>query len=181
MNTIAQVKRNPLQLVLVSACALIAAAVGGNAAAADGNASATTTVISALTITKAEDLSFGNVIAGSTAGTIKVDTNGVRTVGGGVVLGSGTGTAAKFDITGSGTMTYTITYASGVQLTGPGTAMSLTQISDATGAGGASGLVTSGTLVAGLQSLFIGGTLDVGANQTGGLYTGSLTATVNYN
>jgi hypothetical protein len=60
--------------------------------------------------------------------------------------------------------------------------MALTQISDLTGAGGASTTVTSGTLSAGgTQSLFLGGTLAVAANQVAGAYSGAISATVDYN
>ncbi|MET0857028.1 MAG: DUF4402 domain-containing protein [Telluria sp.] len=181
MNTIAQVKHSHLQLALLSAFALFAAAAGGNAVAANATATATTTVVSPIAITKAVDLAFGNIFASGTAGTVSVDTDGSRTVSGGVTLGSGSGTAAKFDITGTGTMTYGITYASGVTLTGTGAPMALTQVSNLSGAAGAGGLVATGTLTAGAQSLYIGGTLAVGANQTAGSYTANITATVEYN
>ncbi|MET0855399.1 MAG: DUF4402 domain-containing protein [Telluria sp.] len=181
MNTIAQLKHSHLQFVLVSAFALLAAAVGGNAAAASANASATTTVVTPIAVAKAVDLAFGNIIASSTAGTVTVDTDGARSKTGGVSLGSGSGTAAKFDITGAGTMTYSITYAAGVTLTGAGDPMALTQVSNLSGAAGASGLVATGALTAGAQSLYIGGTLAVGANQAAGIYTGAISATVDYN
>lgn len=181
MNMSARFKHNPLQLVLVSAFALLATAVGANAAAANASATATTTVVTPIAVTKAVDLAFGNIIASSTAGTVTVDTDGTRSKTGGVSLGSGSGAAAKFDITGAGTMTYSITYASAVTLTGAGDPMALTQVSNLTGAAGASGLVATGALTAGAQSLYIGGTLAVGANQTAGAYTGSISATVDYN
>jgi spore coat protein U-like protein len=182
MNTSAKVTQRRLQLLLVSAFALAAAAVGGNAAAANSaTATATTTVVTPISITKVTDLAFGSIASGASSGTVAVNTNGTRTVTGGVTAAGGTATAAKFDITGSGTMTYGITYATGVLLSGPGTDMALTQVSDLTGAGGASSLVSSGTLTAGVQSLWIGGSLAVAANQTAGSYTANITATVVYN
>ena len=67
-------------------------------------------------------------------------------------------------------------------LTGAGTPMALTQVSDLTGAGGAASLIATGTLSAGgPQSIYIGGTLAVGANQVAGAYTGTISATVDYN
>ncbi|MDB5934019.1 MAG: hypothetical protein JWQ01_1363 [Massilia sp.] len=182
MNMSAQVKQRRLQLALVSAFALGAAAVGGSAAAANtASATATTTVITPISITKATDLAFGNIAASGTSGTVAVNTNNARTVTGGVTAAGGTATAAKFDITGQASLVYTITYDTGVTLTGPGTAMALTQVSDVTGAGGASATAATGTLSAGgTQSLFIGGTLAVAANQTAGAYTGTFNALVNY-
>ncbi len=181
MNMSAHVKQRRLQLALVSAFALGAAAIGGSAAAANTDtATATTTVVTPIAVVKSADLAFGNIASGASAGTVKVDTNGTRSVTGGVTAAGGTATAAKFDVTGQSGLIYDITYSSGVTLTGPGTAMALTQISDLSGAGGASSLVASGTLTGGAQSIYIGGTLAVGASQTAGAYTANITATVNY-
>ena len=91
-------------------------------------------------------------------------------------------TAAKFDVTGSASATYTITYASGVTLIGPGAPMALTQISDLTGAGSATTLALTGALSAGgTQSIHLGGSLAVAANPAIGIYTGNISATVTYN
>jgi spore coat protein U-like protein len=170
-----------LTLALACACALGAASIGGSAIAATTSATATATVVSPIAISKVADLAFGSIASSGTAGTVAVNTNGTRSVTGGVTAAGGTPTAARFDITGQATMVYTITYDTGVTLTGPGTAMALTQVSDVSGAGGASGTVATGTLSAGgTESLYIGGTLAVGANQTAGAYTATINATVNY-
>ena len=179
------VKQHSLKIALISAIALGATALSGAASAAN-NASATATanVVTPIAITKSVDLAFGNFYAGASAGTVAVNTNGTRTFTGGALtaIGGATPAAAKFDVTGTAAMTYAISYASGVTLTGPGTAMALTQVSDLTAAGGASSLVATGTLSAGgAQSIYIGGTLAVGANQLAGAYTGTITATVDYN
>lgn len=184
MNMNTHVKHSSLKLALVSAFALGAASLGGSAAAANNaSATATTTVVAPIAITKATDLAFGSIYAGATSGTVAVNTDSARTVSGGVLTATGaTPTAAKFDITGTASATYTIAYDSGVTLTGPGAAMALTQVSDLSAAGGAVTLATAGTLSAGgTQSLYIGGTLAVAANQVAGAYTANITATVNYN
>jgi spore coat protein U-like protein len=182
MNPIAQVQQRRLQLALVSAFALGAFAISGSAAAANtASATATTTVVTPISITKATDLAFGSIAAGATSGTVTVDTNGTRSVFGGVIATGGTVTAAKFDIVGSASLAYGITYDSNVTLTGTGAPMALTQISDLSGSGGASSLAASGTLSAGgTQSLYIGGTLAVAANQLAGAYTATINALVNY-
>lgn len=184
MNKNTAVKQNSLKIALASALVLGASALTGNAAAANASATASATVVTPIAITKATDLVFGNFYPSATAGTVNVDTNGTRSATGGVTVAvsGATAAAAKFDVTGQGSATYTITYASGVTLTGPGTAMALTQISDLTGAGGASGQAATGTLTAGgTQSIYVGGSLAVGANQVAGAYTGNITATVAYN
>jgi hypothetical protein len=166
MNKITAAKQNSLKIALVSVLALGATALSGGASAANN------------------DLAFGSFYPGATTGTVDVNTNGTRSFSGGVLTASGgvTPTAAKFDVTGQASATYTIAYAAAVTLTGPGAPMALTQISDLTGAGGATTLAAAGALSAGgTQSIYIGGSLAVGANQVAGAYTANITATVVYN
>ncbi|SEL50095.1 protein of unknown function [Halomonas daqiaonensis] len=60
--------------------------------------------------------------------------------------------------------------------------MALAKISDLTGTGGASADVLTGTLsAAGDQTIYLGGTLSVGAAQVAGNYSGVVSATVEYN
>lgn len=184
MNKNTAAKQNSLKIALASALVLGAGALTGNASAANASATATATVVTPIAIAKATDMVFGSFYPSAVAGTVDVDTNGTRSVTGGVTAAASGATpaAAKFDVTGQGSATYTIAYAAGVTLTGPGTAMALTQISDLTGAGGAATLAATGTLSAGgAQSIYIGGSLAVGANQVAGAYTGNITATVAYN
>jgi spore coat protein U-like protein len=184
MNKNIATKQQSLKLALI-AFALGAATVSGGASAANNaTATATATVVTPISITKATDLSFGSFYPGASSGTVDVNTNGTRGATGGVVT-SALGVpaaAAKFDVVGQNSATYTIAYASGVTLTGPGAPMALTQVSDLTGAGGAATLVAAGALSgAGTQSIYIGGSLAVAANQVSGAYTGTISATVNYN
>jgi spore coat protein U-like protein len=187
MNKITAAKQNSLKIALVSVLALGATAFSGGASAANNaSATATATVVAPIAITKATDLSFGSFYPGATSGTVNVNTNNARTVTGGVQTASGgaAATAAKFDVVGGGTSTYTIAYSTGVTLTSvtPGTTpMALTQVSDLTGAGGATTLAATGALTGGTQSIYIGGSLAVAADQVAGVYTGTITATVAYN
>jgi spore coat protein U-like protein len=177
-------KQHSLKLALI-AFALGAATVSGGASAANNaTATATGTVVTPVSILKSVDLAFGSFYPSATSGTVDVNTNGARTVSGGVTASGvgGTPAAAKFDVTGQNSATYTIAYATGVTLTGPGAPMALTQVSDLTGAGGAATLVATGALSgSGTQSIYIGGSLAVAANQVSGSYTGTISATVNYN
>ncbi len=59
--------------------------------------------------------------------------------------------------------------------------MAFTTVSDLVGGAITSGNVTSGVLTAGTQSIHVGGELVVGAAQAAGTYTGSVSATVEYN
>jgi hypothetical protein len=113
---------------------------------------------------------------------VTIATDGARTKTGDVFLAGGaTGTAAKFNVTGSGTLTYAITLTNDANLSDGTNTMAFTRVSDLTGGGATSGNVTSGALTAGAQSIYVGGVLTVGANQPAGNYTGNISATVDYN
>jgi hypothetical protein len=125
---------------------------------------------------------FGTFAAG-VAGTVTVSNSGVRSATGGAVLMTGAApSAARFNITGQPSTTYSITHSGSATLTSGANSMVLTKSSDLTGANVTSGNVTAGLLDgAGTQSLFVGGTLTVGAAQAPGVYTGTVVATVDYN
>jgi hypothetical protein len=167
--------RTVLKLALVSAIAL-----AGSAQAATTTAQATASVVAPMTITKATDLVFGS-FSGSAAGSVTVSTNGTRTSSGVVVFGAGT-TAARFNVTGSGTATYGISFSgTSTTLTYGADSMAFATASDTSGAGAISGNATSGTLVAGAGSIYVGGVLTVAASQPAGSYSGTINATVDYN
>jgi len=153
------------------------------AKAASSNSSAT--VIVPIAITKSADLIFGK-FAPNAGGEVTVATDGARTTTGPILSNSGAGAAAaQFDVTGDDNSTYGITWSGVSQLTGDDTGtstMALSNISDLTGDGATSGEVGSGTLSgSGAQSIYLGGELTVTAEQADANYTGSVTATVEYN
>jgi spore coat protein U-like protein len=177
MNT----KMNKLAVTLASVIAL--GGFGVNAYAAGADAAASATVIVPIAISKVTDLAFGKFSA-LTGGTIKVDTDSAISVTGAVKKGTGsTGTAAKFDVTGDTSNTYSISHSGSAVLTNgtPANDMVLTKVSALTAATGTTTEVTSGTLSSGAQSIYVGGTLTVAASQPAGAYTGTVTVTVEYN
>lgn len=180
MTTHSRFTRHHLTL---AALALAISAAAGSAIAANATATSTSTVIAPIQITKVADLGFGSFAAGSTTGTVTVSTNGTRSKTGGVTLmGSGGVTAAQFDVTGSGTLTYSVSWTgSSTTLTSGSDSMTFTRVADLTGAGAVTGDVTSGALSAGAQSIYVGGVLDVAVNQPAGNYSGTVSATVEYN
>ena len=142
-------------------------------------ANTSATVITPIAISKTVDMNFGNIAVSPTvAGTVVLIPAGTRTKTGGVTLPAVTGTvtAASFAVTGLGTSTYAITLPGTITLTGTpsGTMTVGTFVSTPSG---------TGTLVAGAQTLLVGGTLNVAAAQPAGVYTNTtnLTVTVNYN
>jgi spore coat protein U-like protein len=167
----------------IFSCAVLALAIAGagNAMAEVANATSTGTVVAPITITKAADLSFGSFAGGSTAGTVTLSPDNSRGVTGGVVKMGGTPAAAKFDVTGQAGAGYTISLGGSTQLTSGSNTIPFAAVSDVTASSITSGTASVGVLTGGAQSLYVGGVLTVAANQAAGTYTGSITATVQYN
>ncbi len=141
---------------------------------------ATATIVTPISITKTVDMNFGNVaVQSTTGGTVVLAPDGTRTQTGGVILPvtPGTVTAASFTVNGQGTYTYAITL--------PSTALNLSDGASHTMTVTAFTSTPSGTgaLTAGTQTLNVGGTLNVGAGQTAGVYVSAtpFNVTVNYN
>ena len=183
-NIFSSFKRLALNAVVASAAALAGTGFVSNAYAVAATSTASSTVIVPIAITAPVALSFGRFAHG-TGGSVTISNSGVRTASG-VILSSSSGvqTAARFDVTGDGSSTYAITH-SGVTVlsdsaTTPNT-MALAKTSDLTGSNVTTGNVSTGTLSSGAQSIYIGGTLTVGASQVAGTYTGAVTVTVEYN
>lgn len=171
-----------MKLLAVSALALSYVAFANDSHAAEATASGTGTVIQPITITKATDLSFGEFAPGA-GGTVTVSTSGARTSSGAILSTIGSSpSAAKFDVAGETDATYSITISPAAELSdGATNTMALATFSDLTAGNATSGNVASGTLTGGAQSIYVGGTLTVGASQVAGTYTGNITVTVEYN
>jgi hypothetical protein len=163
---------------------LFAMAMGAaaQAGAASTTATATATVITPIAVTSTGSLAFGKIAASASPGSITISTNGTRSATGGAT-GSGTASAVTFDVTGEATTTYTIdTSATTANLTSGSDTMALALVSDFTGAGATAGAQSNGTLDGtGKQTLHVGGTLTVAANQPAGAYTGTVSVAVAYN
>lgn len=175
------VKQSTLRVALAAALA----AVTLSSQAIEGTASATGTVIAPIAITTATNLNFGKFARG-TGGSITIATDGTPTSTGIVRSTTVTPTAAKFDVTGDASANYAITYTGTDTTLSDGAAtpntMAMSIHSDLTAGGATSGTVTSGTLNgSGTQSIYVGGTLTVGATQVAGIYTGSVKVQVEYN
>lgn len=135
------------------------------------NATATATVASSLSIAETTPLSFGTFTAGSSQGTITtagVGSNGVAPIGTGATPG-------VFTLTGAPNTNVT-------QISGDGVSTPIT-LSGPSGATMDANLVypASATIGTGGTGTFdVTGTLNVGANQTTGVYTGTYGVTVDY-
>jgi hypothetical protein len=130
-----------------------------------------------ISLTNNQGLSFGKFAAAST-GTVTVSPAGVRSATGGVILlSSESGAAAQFTVSGESSLTYDIFLpADGVVSLSSSGGQTLPVRAFTSSPSG------SGQLgIGGSQTLNVGATLDVGAGQTPGAYTGSFDVTVNYN
>jgi len=143
------------------------------------SATAAANIITPIQISKAGDLYFGNIVAGTTPGTVTVSHDGIRTKSDGVTLPTatpGTITAARFNISGLPNATYSITLPSSTTITKNGGTEQMT-IDNFTSDPHETGTITTD----GTQILAVGATLNVGANQSAGTYEGSFSVTVAYN
>ena len=154
------------------------AAVPAHAASSTGTSRVV--VVTPLSLVNTAPLSFGNLIAGPTAGTVTInETTQARTVTGGVSQAGGTISAASF--TG---MTDGWPFWVDVDAPTPAT-ITLTRVG-----GGATMQVNTFTVQGGVGTRFVwinsiftfrvGGRLMVGANQMAGTYNGTFNVTVNY-
>lgn len=132
-------------------------------------------IAEAISVTWSADLQFGDIVPGSTSGTVTVSPAGVRTVSGGVTALGGSYGAASFTVSGEPGWSYTVTLPL-----------------DATMASGSSSMVVDaftssldpdrvGTLdAAGNGTFTVGATLHVDAGQAPGTYSGSFLVSVDY-
>jgi hypothetical protein len=141
--------------------------------------SATATVASPLSITSATALGFGSFVADTAAGTVVIapQSTGFRTKTGNIsLLDSGAGAPSTVSVSGAPNTTFSVNLpTSSVTLTGPSSAV-MTMSTFTSSLGGAKGTIGGG----GTASFLVGATLNVGASQTAGTYSGSFNVTVSY-
>jgi hypothetical protein len=179
-------KHIPLRAVaaalgLLSATGALTAAHAGTAPAI-----AKSVIVSRLSFLNAEELEFGSLLAGTTAGTVTVSPTGVRTATGGVTLVGGLVQPARFAGQGSVNQTVLIsltTSPSTLQRVGGTETMMLDQL--VIGSTPTAVLTTTPqafriTSPTGIFNFPIGGRLSVNANQVPGDYVGTFAVTLNY-
>lgn len=148
-----------------------------NAASANANASAT--IVTAISISKTADMNFADVVSSGAPGTVVLSASSspTRSVTGGAELGNSTGiSAATFTVAGDPDATYSITLpGSDVTLSDGG--VNTMTVNTFTSSPSGTGTLSGG----GTQTLYVGATLNVGANQPNGTYDGTFSVTVAYN
>jgi hypothetical protein len=156
-----------------AASVLAASLVGTSAAhAASATAEARANIYKQVTVDWVADLDFATIVSDVAAADVSIDpTDGTLDCGGALVC-TGTSARGEFEIAGSSGQTVDVSLTSStITLTNPASdTMSLVlALSDTS-------LLLTGTP----SSLYVGGTLSVGADQPDGLYTGELEVTADY-
>ena len=166
---------------LLAGALLLAAPAAFAQASATASATATATVYKGTTLSKNADMNFGTIYSSSSLGTVTLPAAATPTLGftGGASLASGgTAAAAMFTMSGKKSAAYTITLPSAsVDLLDAvsGAKMKLTAFT--------ASIATTGTAPADGSDVpfYVGGTLDLLANQAEGVYSGTFSVTVAYN
>lgn len=176
---------------LCAAMAFAVAAISTPAAAAPGDvahasAKAQAVVLRRLSFVKVQDLDFGRIVPAATAGTVVLAPDGSRSTTGGVRLSGGAGKPAIF--AGYGYYYGNVSISTGantVTLTRVGGTQTMTMDTFIIGSNPQQQLTTTPktfyiAATTGMFTFPIGATLRVNANQTPGVYNGTLTVTLNY-
>ncbi len=169
---------------LFSAAAILVSASAMPAYAETATGEARVALVRPLSFFIIDEIDFGTVLAGATAGNVILAPNGTRTSTGGVVLMGTSHKPGTFAGQGSFNQRVDISITSNtIDLTGPGAPMQVkTWIIGST----PTAQLTTSPLrfrirgTAGVFSFPLGATLTVGANQVPGIYTGSYTINLEY-
>lgn len=163
-----------IKRVIAASVLGLGVAIGGIAIASEDEAfQASATILDAIAVTKVADLVFANIAPGATTGTVVVSAAGVRTCNAPLTC-SGSVSAADFGVTGASDATFAVTLPPAANISSGTDTMLVDGFTSSLGSG-------TGTLVAGAADFQLGATLNVGANQAAGAYSGTFNVTVEYN
>jgi len=147
---------------------------GSQAYADSANFGASANILEALQLVKNTDLSFATIVPDSaSSGTVTVSPAGARTCPAPLTC-SGVVSAADFSISGASGATYTLGLPSSADISDGTNTMLVDNFTSSLGG-------PTGTLTGGAGAFQLGATLNVGAAQATGTYTGTFTVTVDYN
>jgi Domain of unknown function (DUF4402) len=175
------------RLVLALPClvaGLLPAAV--YAQAQTGQADAEAIVVTSLSLTKGDDLEFGTMLAGPTAGTVIVPPSGARTKSGGVTLVGNSFQPARFAGRGRvGQNVSILINSNNLTLNRVGGGATMRVNTWIIGSTPTASITTAPrtfqiSSANGIFTFPLGATLAVGANQRPGVYSGTFTITLNY-
>lgn len=186
VNAVTMIIKSRIQFKNAVGGALLCAGLWAAPAYADTKpAQSEAVIIRPLSFIVFEDLNFGQIIASNTAGTVTLTPGGVRTATNGIALIGTEFSGARF--AGQGRLNQIVTIAlaaNTIQITGPGN----NRMRVRTFTIGSTPTVVLSTnprrfRITGANGIFaftVGATLEVGANQVPGLYTGNWDVTLEY-
>lgn len=165
--------RNIISTLALAAVIAAAGAVAANAAPVTAEAGAGANIIAPLEITNTSSLYFGTVAPSLTDyASVLVTPAGDKKCDAALTCLTADHTAAAFDVKGEADAVYTISLPSGVEITNDkGDGMKVYDFTSSQ---------DGGRLVKGEDSFTVGGTLQVGARQAAGKYTGRFIVAVEY-
>lgn len=144
---------------------------------ADATARVTATIITPISIEKTADLLFGKIVKSDAGGTVVIDTEDNAVYTGVTEFANNINvSAAKFTVKGNAGNRYSISLPDSITISETGGAtMTVNHFTSSPD-------VTAGVIASnGTQTLSVGATLNVGADQAAGEYAGEFTVTVAYN
>lgn len=156
-------------------------------AQAQETADAEITVVTPLSFISTDDLNFGDIIPSNQAGQVRMTADGNRTATNGIILVGGNQQAGGF--AGQGAFFQIVEISLGAnttQITGPGAPMTVRNFTILSTVANNGVILNTNprrfriTSPTGIFIFGIGATLDVGANQTPGRYSGTWDITLNY-
>ena len=167
------------KITLLTAIAMIAF-TANSFAQVEAFVATSANVITPITIEGVNVLSFGDIVGTVAGGTVTVSTAGERTsIGDGLLIATtGTVSAASFTVTGEAEYGFDITL--------PAAPFDVSNVGDTESMAVGTFISNpdaSGTLNSGTETVNVGATLTVGANQAAGLYSNNegMAITVQYN
>ncbi|TPG56491.1 DUF4402 domain-containing protein [Sphingomonas glacialis] len=139
--------------------------------ASTGNGDASVKILRAITVTKSADLYFGKILPSASAATVAVAESGARTCGAGLGCYD-TASSGAFHVVGTNGEVVSVSLDSTTATLSDGASHAMTvDLGTST---------SSLTLAGGAGDFSVAGTLNVGANQVDGTYTGQYSVSVNY-
>ena len=176
-------KQTKTHTIRMSLLAVVAVGASGASALAEGETASTTLESRALVLKHLQiagsAIDFGRFTVSNTVpGTIAIGANNVGVGTAGVTLvGGATAGSVSFSGTGNQNVSLTITPTT---LTGPGSPMLLTNVGFSDGSNALGASLSTQLDGSGNGGYSIYGTLNVAANQTPGVYTGTVDVVVTY-
>jgi len=174
-----------MRKLIFGAMLLTAFAIQSKAQSVTAEAKAEVSSQLSISLTPGSSLNFGKVaVAVGSLGSCTITTVGAVQPAGGVTAIPSTTSNAVIELTGRGGSTYSITLPPSATVTitgGSGETMTVDNFKARPSSAGSDALIGTLSNTDGTDKFTVGGTLNVAANQTNGIYIGTFMVSVAYN